>query len=90
MKEEIKEILKIFKKCEFGVCITKHDSRVLLDCITNLEKELQESNESITWWTNRFKAIEKENEKLKEYVLKNSYLDLAGNRCWVNKHSAKK
>lgn len=28
-------------------------------------------------------------EKLKEYILENSYLDLAGNRCWVNKHSAK-
>ena len=28
-------------------------------------------------------------EKLKEYILKNSYLDLAGNRCWINKHSAK-
>lgn len=26
---------------------------------------------------------------LKEYILANSYLDLAGNRCWVNKHSAK-
>lgn len=28
-------------------------------------------------------------EKLKEYILENSYLDLAGNRCWVNKHSVK-
>lgn len=27
-------------------------------------------------------------KKLKEYVLENSYLDLAENRCWVNKHSA--
>lgn len=27
--------------------------------------------------------------KLKEYILENSYLDLAGNRCWINKHSAK-
>lgn len=29
-------------------------------------------------------------DKLKEYVLENSYLDLAENRCWTNKHSAEK
>jgi len=39
MNKEIKEILKILKKCEFGACITKHNSRVLLDYITNLEQE---------------------------------------------------
>ena len=37
--EEIKEILKILKKCEFGACITEHNSRVLLDYITNLQEE---------------------------------------------------
>ena len=39
MNKEIKEILKILKKCEFGACITKHNSRVLLDYITNLQEE---------------------------------------------------
>ncbi len=39
MNDEIREILKILKKCEFGACITKHNSRVLLDYITNLQKE---------------------------------------------------
>ncbi len=34
------------------------------------------------------KANKKIIEKLKDYVLENSYLDLAGSRCWVNKHSA--
>lgn len=29
-------------------------------------------------------------EQLKDYVLENSYLDLAEHRCWVNKHSAEK
>ena len=27
-------------------------------------------------------------EKLKEYVIESTYLDLANNRCWCNKHSA--
>ena len=40
--KEIKEILKILKKCEFGACITKHNSRVLLDYITNLQEENEE------------------------------------------------
>ena len=34
--------------------------------------------------------IKKIIEQLKDYVLENSYLDLAGSRCWVNKHSAEK
>lgn len=34
--------------------------------IKELETELQEANESINWWTNRFKAVEKENQKLKK------------------------
>ena len=39
------------------------------DYIANLQQELKEANESVEWWTNRFKAIQKENEnfrKLKE------------------------
>lgn len=27
-------------------------------------------------------------EKIKKYVLENTYLDLANSRCWMNKHSA--
>ena len=45
MNNEIKEILKILKKCEFGACITKHNSRVLLDYITNLREELEDLRE---------------------------------------------
>lgn len=33
--------------------------------ITNLQQEIQEANDSITWWTNRFRAVERENKRLK-------------------------
>ena len=36
------------------------------DYITNLQEELKSANESISWWTNRFNAVEKENKRLKE------------------------
>lgn len=42
----------------------------------DLQQELQESNESITWWTNRFNALSKENKKLNkqlEMVMKKEY-----------------
>ena len=33
--------------------------------IANLQEELKSANESISWWQNRFNAVEKENENLK-------------------------
>ena len=33
-----------------------------------LEKENQELNDSITWWTNRFKAVERDNRELHEKI----------------------
>ena len=65
----------------------------LLDIIEFLQLDRKQ-------WINQFSKthnesidIQKENKELKkqlkEYILENSYLDLAGNRCWVNKHSAK-
>lgn len=38
----------------------------LLNYITNLQKELKSANESISWWQNRFNAVEKQNNRLKE------------------------
>lgn len=38
--------------------------KVLLDCINNLQEEVKSANESITWWTNRFNALYKENERI--------------------------
>lgn len=37
----------------------------LLDYITNLQEELKSANESISWWQNRFNAVEKQNNRLK-------------------------
>lgn len=34
-------------------------------CI-DLQQEIKEANDSITWWTNRFKAVERDNRELKE------------------------
>lgn len=36
--------------------------------IKDLQQELKEANESVEWWTNRFKAVEKENEKKDAYI----------------------
>lgn len=38
------------------------------DYITNLQEELKSANESITWWTNRFNAVAKENERLNNII----------------------
>ena len=39
------------------------ESKLLLDCITNLQEELKSANESITWWQNRFNALQQIDEK---------------------------
>ena len=50
----------------------------LLDYITNLQQENQELNDSITWWKNRFNAVQRDyedykskTEKAVEYIEKN-------------------
>ena len=45
-----------------------------LDYITNLQEELKSANESITWWSNRFKAVERDKrDYFDRGVLKNEY-----------------
>lgn len=47
--------------------------------ITDLQQELQEANDSIIWWSNRFKAVKRDNRKLKqENERLNSQLDFIG------------
>ena len=62
--------------------LTRGQINLLLDYITNLqqdtemyaqlkeeyEQDLKEANDSITWWTNRFKAVQQENKRLKEQI----------------------
>ena len=66
MQEEINEILdKLYLNFEkAGLTVPEYSD--LRDYITNLQEELKSANESITWWSNRFNAIQKENEKLKD------------------------
>lgn len=67
MKDEIKEILDFLKdKRGYYKTLSQDKTDKLLDCITNLQQELKEANESITWWHNRFNALQKENKRLKE------------------------
>ena len=63
MKDEIKEIERILATS--GKYITYAERCYVLDYITNLQEEnkklndeLKSANESIIWWSNRYKAIE--------------------------------
>ena len=67
MKDEIKEILDKLKSDNYPFGIATIDINKLLDYITNLQEELKSANESISWWSNRFKAVERDNERLKEW-----------------------
>lgn len=71
MKDEIKEILEGLNHISnsgenASIEFNSKDCKLLSNYITNLQEELKSANESITWWTNRFNAVEKENKKLKE------------------------
>lgn len=78
MNDEIKEIkIGMYSIDEILEFMTNGEGRgfmgrsmydAILDYITNLQQELKEANESITWWSNRFKAIQQENERLKANI----------------------
>lgn len=81
MKDEIKEILDTLREQHStDIMLGKEiandfaeyklnykEMTLLLNYITNLQEELKSANESITWWQNRFNAVEEENKKLKEH-----------------------
>ena len=62
MKDEIKEIERILATS--GKYITYAERCYVLDYITNLQEEVKSANESITWWQNRFNALQEENKRL--------------------------
>lgn len=68
MKDEIKEILKILKKCEFGACITKHNSRVLLDYITNLQEENERLFKNQRYYKNGVFSLEYDKETMSDMI----------------------
>lgn len=36
--------------------------------VEQLKKELKEANDSISWWSNRFKAVERDNKQLENII----------------------
>lgn len=45
-----------------------------------LKEELQEANDNIIWWSNRFNAVERDNKQLKE-ALETKYYCQYANKC---------
>ena len=63
MEKHTEELNKLVIKAESELYIKE-----LLKRNKNLQEELKSANESINWWTNRFKAVEKENQKLNKII----------------------
>ena len=72
MNDKIKEIIRKRKqKIELNKSLNVQgyydkEDKALLDYITNLQQENQELNDSITWWNNRFNAVQRDYEELKQ------------------------
>ena len=49
-----------------GMVYVKYDE--VKERLEELEEELKNANESITWWTNRFNAVERNNKIYKERI----------------------
>lgn len=64
--KEILDGLNVVIKQEGSLEFDFKECKKILDYITNLQEELKSANESITWYSNRFKAVERDNRKLKE------------------------
>ena len=62
--EKLKKCDDFRDRCDY---LMEHDEiTYLLDYITNLQQENQELNDSIIWWTNRFNAVQRDYEELKQ------------------------
>ena len=60
--------------------LQKQEIKGLKKHLEQLKVDLQEANDNITWWTNRFKVVERKSEKLTnnwnelEEFIKNHYI----------------
>jgi regulator of replication initiation timing len=63
--EEILEGIKVVIKHNGTLEFDVKELKILLSHIEQLETDYKEVNESVTWWTNRFNAIERDNRNLK-------------------------
>ncbi|MEE3344661.1 MAG: hypothetical protein VZS44_11245 [Bacilli bacterium] len=70
MNKEIEELLNKFKNADsqqFNELVEDFNNVYkLLSYIEQLEADYKEANDSITWWTNRYNALNKEYKLLKD------------------------
>ena len=67
MSEEELEMLEMTINADKVFDVNFHNiSKELLKAYKDLQVELKSANEEITWWSNRFNAVERDNRQLKE------------------------
>lgn len=66
MNNDIKEILGLIGNAYYYGKISEEEKNKYCEYITNLQEELKSANESITWWQNRFNALQEKNKNLKK------------------------
>lgn len=78
MNKEIEEIIGLMQEIINEEPAKFENFKKLLSYIEQLEADYKETNDSITWWTNRFNAVERDNRDYKsridkaiEYINKN-------------------
>ena len=61
--EEMKWYLRDDMKCELS-----NSKKCLNDEVEVIDDEVKEDNDSITWWSNRFKVVERDNIRLNNII----------------------
>lgn len=64
-----KEIVKRLKdSLDYEFDLSFSDRKELLSCIEQLEVDYKEANDSVTWWQNRYNAIERDRKNILNLV----------------------
>ena len=66
--EELRKKIKKYEDPEDLTLMFMYCDLKAKDTIKELEQEVKELNESITWWQNRFNAVERDNRSLQEKI----------------------
>lgn len=68
-QKELEKADSITQSCIFqGKQESEISFRNCLNKLEQLEKELKEANDSISWWSNRFKAVKRDNKQLENII----------------------
>lgn len=60
----------------------EQDNKELREKIEELQAEIKELNDDIVWWTNRFNAVERDNERLHNIIKEvREYIKSHSNNC---------